>query len=180
MNTCRNALAIFLVLPFAIANAKCLPRSDAANKCRYVEGDSWCGVQDKSRPYAYSDSCLEASVKHRNNESTADVSRLTGLRQNMNYSEARQIILNAGWQGNGTRWQDIPEHGQERDIYDNNGWKEVVSCAGTGSAPCRFEFTDIHGNQLVVITEGECLNEKSEELKQGETCDLPVSRWFLE
>lgn len=105
---------------------------------------------------------------------------LKNLRQGMNYSEARKIILNAGWQGNNTRWQDIPQDGQINVLYYNNGWREVVSCSGTGMAPCRYEFHDIYKKTLVVITEGECLNSNNELPKKGEKCELSVSSWFLE
>ena len=105
---------------------------------------------------------------------------LKSLRQGMNYSEAREIILNAGWQGNNTRWQDIPQSGEVHDIYYTNGWREIADCAGTGTAPCRFEFKDIYQKTLVVITEGECLNSKQELPKKGEKCELSVSSWFFE
>ena len=105
---------------------------------------------------------------------------LKALRQGMKYSEARQIILNAGWQGTRTRWQDISESGQVNDIYYNNKWEEVIDCAGTGTSPCRFEFKDINQKTLVVITEGECLNSKGEEAKENEIFDISVSQWFLE
>ena len=108
------------------------------------------------------------------------ISGLKALRQNMNYSEARKIILNSGWQASRKRWQDVPEEGRVNNIYYNNGWQEVADCAGTGTAPCRFEFKDINKKTLVVITEGECFDNKSEQLKQKELCDLSVSRWFFE
>lgn len=109
-----------------------------------------------------------------------DDSGLKSLRQGMNYSQVRKIILNAGWQTTRKRWQDVSEYGQVKDIYYNNGWQEVVDCAGTGTAPCRFEFKDINQRTLVVITEGECFNSKGEEAKENEICDLSVSQWFLE
>ncbi len=104
---------------------------------------------------------------------------LKGLRQEMKYSEAREILLNAGWQGNNTRWQDIPQSGQTNILYYNNGWREVVGCAGTGTAPCRYEFHNIHEKKLVVITEGECLNSNDEPAEKDETCELYVSSWFF-
>jgi hypothetical protein len=171
--------ALALIAPFGFVDAKCLPNSDIDHPCRYIQGDSWCAKRGGGNLYAYSDSCLgQASTSNRRTQ--PDVSGLIGLRQGMDYSQARQIILGAGWQGNNKRWQEILKYGQEHDVYYNNGWREVASCAGTGTAPCRFEFNDIHGNLLVVITEGECLNEQMEGLKKGETCDLPVSSWFLE
>ena len=104
-----------------------------------------------------------------------DISGLKKLTQNMKYSEARKIILDAGWQGKKTRWQDLEEYGQAKTLYYDNGWHEVQSCAPTGTSPCRFEFNDIHENTLVVITEGECYTEN-----EGQKCDLGISRWLLE
>lgn len=112
-------------------------------------------------------------------KSAVDISGLKALRQEMNYSEARKIIIDAGWQGNSKRWQDAPDFGQEKSVYYNN-WTEVVSCTGAGVALCRFEFNDVRGNTLVVITAGECLNENSEHLEEGKKCDLNVDKWFLE
>ncbi len=164
---------VIISLPFivGVASAKCLPNKDKSPECRYEKGDSWCAQNDNKNPYAYSDSCLSKNTK-KNEKPTADVSGLKALRQSMNYSEARKIILDAGWQGNNTRWQDVSQYGQDNDIYHNNGWHEVQSCAGTGTAPCRFEFHDIHNNMLVVITEGECSGEGK--------CDPGVSSWSLE
>ncbi len=98
----------------------------------------------------------------------------------MAYSKAREIILDAGWQGYGARWQDISENGQDHMLYYNNGWTEVLFCAGTGTSPCRYEFRDIYGKKLVVITEGECLNSNDEPTKKGETCELFISSWFID
>lgn len=173
------SVVLAVVAPFGFVSATCLPNNDANHPCRYIHGDSWCAKHGGGNPYAYSDSCL-AQASSGKSRPQPDVSGLSRLRQGMNYSQARQIILDAGWQGNYKRWQDVFEYGQERDVYYNNGWREVASCAGTGTAPCRFEFNDIHGNLLVVITEGECLSERMEQLKEGETCDVPVSNWFLE
>jgi tetratricopeptide (TPR) repeat protein len=105
---------------------------------------------------------------------------LAGLRQGMSYSQAREIVLDAGWQGKNKRWQDISQYGQEKEVYYKNNWREVASCAGTGTSPCRFEFHDIHSHLLVIITEGECLNAQFEVPKEGETCDLTVSSWFID
>jgi hypothetical protein len=104
-----------------------------------------------------------------------DISGLKILNQNMMYSEARKIILDAGWQGKNTRWQDVDEYSQAKTLYFDNGWREVQSCTGAGTALCRFEFYDIHENTLVVITEGECYAEN-----EGQKCDLGISRWLLE
>jgi len=119
------------------------------------------------------------SFKDNTNSPQSNTYSLKNLRQGMNYSEARKIILNAGWQTAGARWQDIPQSGQVHDIYYTNGWKEIEDCAGTGLAPCRFEFQDINQKILVVITEGDCLNSNNQLPKRGEKCELSVSSWFL-
>ena len=161
------------------AHSACLPSNDTVPACRYEQGDAWCAQYGKGKQYAYSDECLKQQPAP-TKRGSADVSGLTALRQEMKYSQAREIILNAGWQGKNMRWQEVPEFSQVKDLYFTNGWREVVDCSGTGTAPCRFEYSDIHGNLLVVITEGECLMDNGEYPEEGEKCDLIVSNWFLE
>jgi TIR domain len=74
------------------------------------------------------------------------------------YDEARKLLIDAGWQPRKNRWT----YEKDENIQTGNGptfWKkgywEVVSCAGTGTAECRFEFIDANGRTLVVITAGE-------------------------
>ena len=74
------------------------------------------------------------------------------------YDEARKILIDAGWQPNKNRWT----YGENENVKSGNGplyWEkgywELVSCAGTGTAECRFEFIDENGRILVVITQGE-------------------------
>jgi len=105
---------------------------------------------------------------------------LEKLREEMPYSKAREIIFNAGWQSFGARWSDISSDSQDAIIYYNNGWTELVGCAGTGISPCRYEFTNIDRKKLVVITAGECLNSNDEPAKGKEKCELHVSSWFFE
>jgi hypothetical protein len=125
-------------------------------------------------------SSIESEISQKHGVRAAEVSGLKKLRQGMKYSKAREIILDASWQGSNKRWQEVPKYGQVADLYYKNGWHEIADCAGTGTSPCRFEFHDIHENKLVVITEGECLNEEYEDPKGDETCDLDVSSWYLE
>jgi hypothetical protein len=172
-------LVVFATVLHEMAESKCLPRADVVPQCRYESGDAWCAEHGKGNPYAYSDSCLTENAA-RLKAGAPDVSGLSSLRQGMNYSMAREIVLNAGWQGNNMAWQDVPEGGQVKDVYYNNGWHEVQDCASNGTAPCRFEFKDIYGNTLVMITEGECTNDNFEPLEEGKKCDLGLSRWFFE
>ena len=121
---------------------------------------------------------LDALVN--DNSTTNKENSLKELREGMAYSKAREIIFNAGWQSHGARWSDISKEGQDHILYYNNGWREVVFCAGTGMSPCRYEFRNINQKKLVVITEGECLNSNDEPAKDRETCELNVSKWFFE
>ncbi len=115
----------------------------------------------------------EISPKKVKETSTKGVaSGLEALRQGMNYSDARKIILNAGWQGNNKRWQDVSEYGRENFFYHKNGWREVQGCTPTGMAVCNFEFHDIHSNLLVVHTGGEC--------ESDDECDQGVGGWTLQ
>jgi len=102
------------------------------------------------------------------------VKKHKSLRQGMPYSEARELILDSGWQGKNQRWQDIPQSGEINEIYYDNGWREIEDCSGTGMAYCRFEFTNIKNETLVVITEGECI--KTSSIK----CEKYVANWSIE
>ena len=95
------------------------------------------------------------------------------LKQDMPYSEAREIILNQGWQGKNKRWQDVS--GQEiSEIYYDNGWREIQDCATNAFAYCRFEFRNIKNQTLVVITAGEC--QKTAKVK----CEKYLESWSIE
>ena len=96
--------ALFLSIFNEVAYSKCLPKADFIPECRYEKGDLWCAQHGKGNLYAYSDNCLRDNSNH-SGQITADVSGLKALRQGMNYSKARQIIINAGWQGKKKRWQ---------------------------------------------------------------------------
>lgn len=73
------------------------------------------------------------------------------------YSKQRKLLLVAGWQPVSTvSWQEKDKRlfGQAKYFWEK-GFTEVIGCAGTGSAPCSFLFTDVYGNKLVVDTSGE-------------------------
>jgi hypothetical protein len=81
---------------------------------------------------------------------------LEDLRQGMPYSEAREIILDAGWQAVAVRWQDRGElYGRDSVMVEDRGWTEMQVCSGTGMAYCFFEFQNAMGEKLVVQTAGE-------------------------
>ncbi len=77
-----------------------------------------------------------------------------GLKQGIPYSKARKILIDNGWQGTYSRWQDISPFATEKDFYNNNDWREVESCS-QGVQYCVFNFHDEYGNQLTVTTIGE-------------------------
>lgn len=68
------------------------------------------------------------------------------------YPDARSALIQSGWQ---------PDMSLRRADYSaaeqwaaNAGFSELATCAGTGTAPCRFEYTS-SGDRLAVVTEGE-------------------------
>jgi hypothetical protein len=76
------------------------------------------------------------------------------LKQKMPYSEARKILINAGWQA-----IEIPIL-QRRDRYfgameyiiKDLEYNEVTTCSGTGLGLCLFEFAAADGRKLIVST----------------------------
>lgn len=75
------------------------------------------------------------------------------------YHQARKLLIGNQWQP----FRTINVNTAKDDLmYSGNGWgfwakgyKEVQDCAGTGLAPCIFNFKDVYGNTLKVFTEGE-------------------------
>ena len=102
---------------------------------------------------------------------SSETKSLKDLYKDMPYSKARKIVLGAGWREYGTDAKDLT--GQEKELYFNNGWREVKSCAFSAGTPCRYEFIK-NQKKLVLLTMGECLNE------EGEKCDLTMTKWFFE
>ena len=101
-----------------------------------------------------------------------DVPVITGK----TYHDARKALLSSGWQPirtisyNEVNSPDISYGNGE--IFWSKGYVEIESCAGTGIAPCRFAFSDLYGNKLIVVTEGEEYPE--------EKTYATVSRYWLE
>lgn len=84
--------------------------------------------------------------------SDAPLPRIQGLL----YPEARTRLLRAGW-----RPAEQPGDPTNPDLASGNGpyfvahgYRELVSCSGTGLAYCRFAFRN-NGRVLTVITAGE-------------------------
>jgi hypothetical protein len=92
-----------------------------------------------------------------------------GLTENMPDSEARQRLIDQGWQ---PHTQGDPSNRREQVVRTllERDYVEVKDCSGTGQAPCRFEFTNNNGELLVVST-----------IPQGNpSVERVVWRWFLE
>ena len=72
------------------------------------------------------------------------------------YADARARLIRAGW-----RPAENPIDPTNPDLASGNGpyfvargYRELVACAGTGRAPCRFAFRR-SGRILTVVTVGE-------------------------
>ena len=75
----------------------------------------------------------------------------TTLRQEMPYAEARQILLDAGWQAV-SQSPNRQRSGAMAYLIDDLGYNEVVDCSGTGMGFCAFEFVDTYGHKLSIST----------------------------
>jgi hypothetical protein len=72
------------------------------------------------------------------------------LKQGMNYSKARQLLLNYGWQTKATRWQE--KSCDDNSLLPGCKYPEVQGCSGLGLGYCLFNWIDINANRLSVIT----------------------------
>ena len=74
------------------------------------------------------------------------------------YDVARELLIREGWQPN----EKHISYGNDPGVQSGNGptfWKrgyrELVSCSGSGAAECLFEFIDPSERVLLVVTQGE-------------------------
>jgi hypothetical protein len=76
------------------------------------------------------------------------------LKQQMPYSEAREILINEGWQALEipVLQRGDPLSGGVEYIVKDLGYNEVVDCSGTGLGLCRFEFAAADRRKLIVST----------------------------
>jgi hypothetical protein len=76
----------------------------------------------------------------------------------LTYHEARKKLMAAGWQPRtiplNYRDEGTAESGNAL-IFIEQGYEEVIDCAGTGLGYCLFEFSDVYGNYLEVVTAGQ-------------------------
>lgn len=72
------------------------------------------------------------------------------------YSDAREILLNSGWQPIQTvRWQEVDEKlDSDAKVRWRSGQREVEWCV-MSSGECTFLFKDIYNNHLRVTTSGD-------------------------
>jgi hypothetical protein len=91
------------------------------------------------------------------------------LEQEMPYAEAREILLDAGWQAISTSPDQEPVGSTEDRLINELGYQEFVACSGTGMGFCRAEFVAADQRKLVLVT----VDNSSE--------DGPIlDRWGLE
>ena len=79
---------------------------------------------------------------------------LSKLKQGMSYKQARQMLLNEGWQAlfNYSLVNQPHPNSTVNQIFHEQGWTEIVDCAGTGLGLCLFKFRNATGQVLEVTT----------------------------
>ena len=78
---------------------------------------------------------------------------LPRLRRNMNYAQARTMLIKQGWQPvfNSEQVNNrVPN--STIDYLINKGYTEIVDCSGTGLGLCLFQFKNAKGQNLFVTT----------------------------
>jgi hypothetical protein len=70
--------------------------------------------------------------------STSRAQELPLLKQGMPYSEARQLLLDSGWQALLLQWnyRESKPSGVAESLINDFGYDELVDCAGTGLGFC--------------------------------------------
>jgi hypothetical protein len=77
----------------------------------------------------------------------------------LTYHEARKKLMEAGWQpriifSNFSNPSADVKFGNA-SIFLEQGYGELRFCSGAGLGFCTFEFTDVYGNYLEVVTAGQ-------------------------
>lgn len=107
-----------------------------------------------------SDSSADSTLRENSSDnassdkSTKKITKETSmpkLRQGMNYSKARKLLINSGWQAV-VNSPNREFFGSEEYIFNTLKFYEVESCSGTGMGFCRFLFRDVKNRKLVIIT----------------------------
>lgn len=142
-------------------------------------------VNEASAGSASRDEAMKSSLDRIERHTLASLQDRVPVVIQLAYPEARQRLIENGWIPARTRWQDLEEAGAGTVAWAlwNAGYREVEDCAGTGTAPCRFNYVDAAGNRLAVVTEGETMEEIDYDARSfvGKPTleDLVVTRlWF--
>jgi hypothetical protein len=102
-------------------------------------------------------------------EIAANGSESLPLQEQMPYKEARQRLIQQGWQPN---LQGEPPNLRDQTVKAlfDLGYTEIKDCSGTGEGPCLFEFVNQQGDLLsVTATTG-----------RSQTGERLVRRWWIE
>ena len=96
---------------------------------------------------------------------TDAMSQNVPLRVGMDYTQARKVLLDNGWQPFVPAGANLLACANEnpcnssinlekkfRQQFRNRGWYETVHCFGTGKGLCYHQFYDINGRGLAVVT----------------------------
>ena len=83
------------------------------------------------------------------------------------FSEARELLLRQGWfpinsPVNPTADEDLMSG--NGPFFVAKGYREVMSCSGTGMAPCKFAYRSEAGQVLYLVTVGEDENARVNDL----------------
>ncbi len=106
----------------------------------------------------------DQTVSNQNQSTNNNAEPDTGVRirvpviNGTSYDVARELLIREGWQPN----ERHISFGNDPSVQSGNGptfWKrgyrELVSCSGSGAAECLFEFIDPSERVLLVVTQGE-------------------------
>jgi hypothetical protein len=95
---------------------------------------------------------------------------LPKLKQNMPYSKAREMLLEAGWQAifNRDQLMNSERSTPVNYFFTQKGYTEIVDCAGSGLGLCLFQFESAYGEILSVTTANNGANQET------------VFRWYIE
>lgn len=142
-------------------------------------------VDKASESSASRDEAIKTSLDRIERHTLASLQDRVPVVIQLTYPEARQRLIEKGWIPARTRWQDLEESGAGVVAWAlwNAGYREVEDCAGTGTAPCRFNYVDAAGNQLALVTEGETMEDIDYDARsfvgKPTLVDLVVTRlWF--
>lgn len=94
-----------------------------------------------------------AQAEKANDEATCSV---PGLQKKMAYKDAREFIVDAGFQPDQRGYEDhmciLPRIGVVAE-YTCEDWPEALACTSTGMGPCMFTWIDEDQNRLLVATQ---------------------------